>query len=125
MRRFLLPALLALAPVALAPAAVASELRPKWIPADTQWVAHLDLEALEGSTLWKEIERAGREMHEEFNTKIDLRDVDFGDELPPEIVAQWYFVIWPPGSRLGPHQVPLSCRPPQTRYGASMFRLMS
>ncbi len=39
---------------------------------------------------------------------------------PPLKVNHMEFVIAPCRRRLGPHQDPLSCSPPHTRYGTAM-----
>ena len=39
---------------------------------------------------------------------------------PPPTLNHMPFVMGPWRRRLGPHQEPLSCRPPQTRYGTAM-----
>lgn len=69
--------LLLLGPLLFATPAVAGDLITELIPADARWLAHVDVEAFLGSTLWQAI-RAEPELARELESGLEEARAEFG-----------------------------------------------
>ena len=68
--------------------AAAGELRAELLPAETRWVAHVDVQAFSRTTLWKAMSEEQHLFGEEVKTHFSFRDLELDDDDVPPAVAE-------------------------------------
>lgn len=72
----------------LSSAALAGDLRSDLLPAETRWVAHVDVEAFSRTTLWKAVSEEKQLLGTDLQTNFSFEDLEFGDDLPPAVAER-------------------------------------